>query len=337
MSDQGSQAQSKPRTPLLRGGVRRCDYGFVRSGPSQADRELIRSVREEYGGIEVSPTQLERWRGHGLLPRVDVVREGFGGTSIATHPPEVVAAAAQLGCVSRRGRPWQLDAEHLFNEGHKLTQDALREAATHIVKAENAHMRAAWEEGRRQAARFYDLGHDTANIGDIGQFAVQALPKYARDAVRNEITKAHSGRGVSGAELQELVGHALTWRMVDLVEPEALEDEHKNLARHGVETCMKPEGDGAYPLPSERELVAQTLTWDEAACYRPFAEARVRENRALTQKSGKTGPRFGLLYVTTWIVAYERLKVSPSRMKAPLPPSKLDEAADFLAGVDHVG
>ncbi len=48
-------------------------------------------------------------------------------------------------------------------------------------------------------------------------------------------------------------------------------------------------GEGAYPLPSERLVVAQTLTWTEAEFYRRFARQRIAENHALDKKE------FGLL------------------------------------------
>jgi hypothetical protein len=75
--------------------------------------------------------------------------------------------------------------------------------------------------------------------------------------------------------------------MVDLVEPERLGEAHRNLARHGVEEPMWPiEGEGAYPLPSERLIVARSLTWTEAELYRHFARIRIADNPALGEKFG---------------------------------------------------
>ena len=42
--------------------------------------------------------------------------------------------------------------------------------------------------------------------------------------------------------------------------------------------------------------------------------------------------QFGLLSVTTWIVAAERLKTPPNELELPLPQSQLDLAAALLAG-----
>lgn len=294
----------------------------MRTDPSAADLELLSGVREGYG-VGVSATQLERWRSRGLLPRVRVVRERFGGTTVPPHSEEVLRAAALLGSISRRGRAWQLDAERLFNEGHPLTQEALRETAAYLVRVENGKMRTAWEAAKTRAAPADDPDEEAAEIGEL---AAALLPNSMKRAVQKEIELAHPECG-SKDDLREYADRALTWRMVDLVEPERLEQTHKNLARHGVEEPMWPiGGEGAYPLPSERLVVAQSLTWMEAELYRPFARLRIAENSALVKKE------FGLLSVTIWIVAAERLKTRPYHLKLPLPQSQLDLAAAFLSG-----
>lgn len=292
----------------------------MRTAPSTADLDLLRKLREEHG-VEVSATQLERWRSRGLLPRVRVVRERFGGSTVPPHSDQVVRAAALLGTISRRGRAWQLDAERLFNEWHSLTQEALRETAAYLVRIESAKMRDAWERAKKKAEPADDPDEEAA---EIGQRAVESLP-YLRRAVRKEVELAHHDRGVNKEELEDYTWGASTWRMVDLVEPARLDESHRNLARHGVEEPMRPLwGNGAYPLPSERLVVAQSLTWTEAELYRHFARQRITENPALGRKE------FGLLSVTTWIVASERLKTPPHQLDQPLPQEQLDAATKLL-------
>ena len=311
----------------------------MRTGTSGADLELIRKVRDEHGGVEVSPTQLERWRSHGLLPRVRVARENFGGTTVPHHSEEVVQAAALLGSTSRRGRAWQLDAERLFNEDHPLTQEALTETAAYLVRLENESMRKAWEAAKAEASLEGDPYGDAGIVGEQAAKRIESLrrhlsPKRLQNpnrrvgliegVVRREIELAHKGRNVSEGDIKDYVGNAFTWRVVDLVEPGNLLEEHRNLARHGVPEPMKPIGDGAYPLPSERFVVAQSLTLAEVKEYRRFAQWRIDENPDLGKKD------FGLLWVTTWIVAYERLKIAPDQLELPLPQSQLDRAAAWL-------
>lgn len=323
----------------------------MRTEPSAADRELMRRVRDEHEGVTVSATQLERWRGRGLLPPVELVREGFGGTSVAPHGEQVLRTAVLLGRESRSVRPWPRMAERLFNEELPLTQTALQAAAAYLVDDEKAKMTAMWEAAKRDPALspeppaedfLVEDPLDTAGL--LGeQVAAQArslrrelsprrrLSSSARRAtpllraVRREIELAHPDRTADDRDLQDYVAIALTWRVVDLVLPEALTDTHRNLARHGVAESMTPVGDGVYPLPSERLVVAKTLTKAEAEQYLPFAEGRIKENPVLRTSD------FGLLWVLTWIVAYERVKISGGAIQAPLPQSQLDRAQAMLA------
>lgn len=296
----------------------------MRTGPSAADLELLRRVREECGGVVVTATQLERWRKRGLLPRVQVVRERFGGSTVRPHSEEVVRMVALLGNTSRRGRAWQLDAERLFNEGYRLTQDALRETAAYLVQIENLKMREAWARAKDRAAPANDPDEEAAEIGEL---AAELLPHAMKRAVRKEIELAHRERGVSKEDIHEYADRAMTWRTVDLVEPDRLGESHRNLARHGVEEPMWPIGGvGAYPLPSERLVVARSMTWTESEIYAHYARLRIAENPALGKKE------FGLLSITTWIVAAERLKLRPNQLEQPLPPSQLDLAVALLSG-----
>lgn len=317
----------------------------MRTALSAADLDLIRRVREDHGGVEVSAAQLERWRYRGLLPRVQVVRARFGGTTVPRHAEEVVHAAALLGRISRSGRPWQRAAERLFNDGYSVTPKALTEAAAYLVSEENEKMREAWEAAKAEVPLEGDPHDDAGMVGEAAAKRIDSLrrhlsPKRLRNSnrressiervVRREIELAHKNRNLSEGELQDYVGNALTWRMVDLVEPGVLSEEHRNLARHGIAEPMKPIGQaleafggaaGGYPLPSERLVAARSLTVAEAELYRRFAQWRIDENPALG------GEDFGLLWVTTWIVAFERLKTPPHKLDLPLPQSQLDRAA----------
>ena len=168
----------------------------------------------------------------------------------------------------------------------------------------------------------------TQEAADFGGWAAQLLPHSMKHAVRKEIELAHMSRGISREDLEDYADRALTWRMVDLIEPERLEETHRNLAPHGIEDPMRPIGDGAYPLPSERLIVALSLTWAEAELYGRFARLRTEENRALSKKG------FGLLAVTTWIVAFERLKIRPDQLDLPLLESQLELAAALLLDLE---
>ena len=63
---------------------------------------------------------------------------------VPTHSEEVVDAARRLGRISRRGKPWQLTAEVLFNAGSPLSDVALRETTKYLMRAEQAGMARAW-------------------------------------------------------------------------------------------------------------------------------------------------------------------------------------------------
>ena len=326
----------------------------MRSGPSAADRVLMRRVQDEHNGVTVSAAQLERWRHFGLLPKVEVRRTGFGGTAVPSHSEQVVRAAALLGGPLRKVRPWERKAELLFNDGFELSDAAVRAAAAYLVDDEKAKMTALWDAARGvqpleepsladggPAAGLLDdegLG-DTGLLGEKVAARVESLRRQlsrrrvgtaARQstallrAVTREIELAYKGGHGKEGDLGDYAGTALTWRVADLVVPEALSETQRNLARHGVEERMTPIGDGSYPLPSERFVVAHSLTWAEAEQYRPFAELRIKANSVLSRKD------FGLLWVAIWIVTFERVKLRDHPLESPLPQSQLDAAANML-------
>ena len=211
-------------------------------------------------------------------------------------------------------------------------------------------MTAMWEAAKREPAVTPDLADEDSLDGDsldsaglLGEQVATQVQSLRRQlsprrvtnsarrethllrTVRREIELAHQDKKADDKDLQDYVATALTWRIVDLVLPEALTETHRNLARHGVAEPMKAVGDGPYPLPSERLVVAKTLTSREAERYLPFALERMKENPVLKR------PDFGLLWVVTWIVAYERVKISGQPLQAPLPQLQLELAAAMLA------
>ncbi|MDX2819238.1 hypothetical protein PV410_43125 [Streptomyces sp. PA03-5A] len=75
---------------------------MARSGPSPADQELIAALAEQ--GLQVSLTQLERWRLAGLLPRHERHYLGRGRGSVSVLAPATVQIAAVLARHARQGR-----------------------------------------------------------------------------------------------------------------------------------------------------------------------------------------------------------------------------------------
>lgn len=285
----------------------------VRSGPSDADQELIARVEAEEG-ILVTPTQLERWRMRGLLPRARLLREGFGGTRALPHDEEVVGAAAVLGDVSARSRPWQYSALTLFDEGHSLSSQALRDAATFLVELQVKPMRKAWAKAEIAAAPAEDPDEELA---EIGERAARLVPRTAWKVVHDEVRMAH--RHVSPTERREYADRAMTWRTVDLNVPERMTEGQRNLARHGVDEPMSVLTDlGVLPLPSERLMVSRTLSWAEADIYREFAYLTIEEQ----PDPNKFPTPFVLM---TWLVTHQRHNIQPETLDRPLPQGHLDQ------------
>lgn len=89
----------------------------VRSRPSSTDRQLIAELAAR--GVVVTASQLERWRGSGLLPRPAVVHRGALGSktvllaAVADHADHVAAVAARV----RRGKPLSVAAVALTADG----------------------------------------------------------------------------------------------------------------------------------------------------------------------------------------------------------------------------
>src|SRR3954453_3839990 len=93
-------------------------------------------------GVTVTATQLERWRGFGLLPRSVVFFPGDGG-STASLPEGTLEQALFLASRFRRGKPWQLVALEVARAGRWLTAEAAV-AALRWAAARNRSSRIDW-------------------------------------------------------------------------------------------------------------------------------------------------------------------------------------------------
>jgi hypothetical protein len=94
--------------------------------PSRADRQLIAALKRR--NIDVSATQLERWRQAGVLQAPVWHGLGRGRGSVSEYPPEAVEQAAELAGLVRRGRPMETVALMMFGRGRWVREDMLRDA-----------------------------------------------------------------------------------------------------------------------------------------------------------------------------------------------------------------
>jgi hypothetical protein len=99
---------------------------------SRADKRLIAALARR--DIDVSDTQLERWRQAGLLQ--SPVRHGLGRGrgSTSEYPPDAVDQAAELSALVRRGQPMERVALMMFARGRWVRPDALRDAYRYELK-----------------------------------------------------------------------------------------------------------------------------------------------------------------------------------------------------------
>lgn len=290
----------------------------MRSSPSHADQELIARVAAE-ADVKVTPTQLERWRARGLLPRARIVRDRFGGSQVLPHDEDVLAAAAFLGRVSHRRRPWQDCAMDLFEAGFSLSPKALRESATFLIERQLAPMRKAWARAESEASPSEDPDEELA---EIGERAAALLPRAVWRVVREEVALAHGH--ATAAQVREYLDRAMTWRLVDLNVPGRMTDAQRNLARHGVEEPMPVlGGPGIFPLPSERLVVATTLSWAEAEIAREFAYLDLEDNPSVASLGGP-------FVLMTWYVTAARRNSQPEALDTPLPQEELESQRGLL-------
>lgn len=293
----------------------------MRSSPSHADRELIARVAAEFD-VKVTPTQLERWRARGMLPRARIARDRFGGSQVLPHDEEVLKAAALLGQVSRRSRPWQYCAMELFDADFSLSPEALRQSAIFLIEQSLAPMRKAWARAEHEASPSDDPDEELA---EIGERAAALLPRTVWKTVRDEVALAHGH--ATAAQVRESLDRAMTWRMVDLNVPGRMTATQRNLARHGVEEPMPVLGGlGVFPLPSERLVVARTLSWAEAEIAREFAYLDLEDNSSMATLVGP-------FVLTTWTVTARRRNVQPEALDTPLSQEDLEGWREFLNAV----
>jgi hypothetical protein len=105
-------------------------FGMVRA-VSQADAALIAQLAEQ--GLRASPSQLERWRATGLLPKPLVTRLGNAGSS-SSYPPSAAEIAAALARHSNRRRgPAEL-AVLLLLDGLPVSDEVLVSAVRELVE-----------------------------------------------------------------------------------------------------------------------------------------------------------------------------------------------------------
>lgn len=289
----------------------------MRGSPSAADLTLIRELAER--DVVVSRYQLERWRARGLLPRPIVVRDKFGGSQVPEHPKDTLELVEFLATNSARSRPWQYLAIDKFEAGLDMSTTAVRAAAVYWIEKQARPFRNAWASAEAATPAGDDPDEELA---DIGERTATLLPRAAAREVKAEIDLAHPSYGAQ--QRRELADRALTWRAVDLHVPARMTEQQKNLARHGTEEPMSVLSDlGVLPLPSERVVVAKTLTWAEAEVFRRLVWLIGRENPRVHE-------RFAFDQML-WGVTARRRNEQPDQLDLPLPQDDLLNLARDVA------
>jgi len=279
----------------------------MRARPSQADLDLINELSEH--GYHVSPSQLERWRTHGLIPRPRVVRSQFGGTAVESHSEDVLSACALLSLTSSRGRAWQISAGELYEEGFHFAEAALREVAMYWVELAVHKYRKIWSWAEAQTPATPE--DPEGELADIANRTADQFPRAERRVVAQEVRFAH--RDWPEVDIREAVDRALIWRAADIMVPHRLSGEQRNLARHGTPEPMDPISRMVIPLPSERLIAARTLTWPEASLARWAVDIQPEHELAPNVRIAST----------SWIVAVERMRLNPSAPDKPVPGEEL--------------
>lgn len=287
----------------------------MRSRPSDADMRLI--ARLASVDVEVSPSQLERWRGLGLIARAHVEHDSFGGSRVLDHPDDVFQACSVLGEVSHQGRPWQYSAIELFESGGTLSTEALRGAAAFQHNLQLRGFRHAWrlaEPGAEPA------GDDPVEwVADVATKAAERAGRDVRRTVRMDIARAHPQ--LSAPQLRETTERALIWRIADINAPTYLSDEQRTWARHGLDEPLDPLADDPMPLPSERAACVRTISWAEAHLAR--MEIVLEESPLLEEML--------VLTLATWRVTAWRLLQDFAHPERPLSDVQL---SDLLRAIE---
>jgi len=104
-----------------------------RSGPSLADRGLLAAAAA--AGFPVSPTQLERWRALGLVPRNVRRGRGRGRGTTSEVPPDALPQLLRVASAARQGRA--LVPEPVFTRllaGMRVSDDEVRTAVARQLR-----------------------------------------------------------------------------------------------------------------------------------------------------------------------------------------------------------
>ncbi len=189
-----------------------------RSGASSADRALIAELAAT--GLAVSPYQLERWRGVGLVPRNRRRALGRGRGSTSEVTPETIDAVRMVARSARQGRPhlWS-DALVRFATGHEPGEAEVRSAFARELEqwatrlAVSAGDDDAGQDARFEAAERFAKG--VGSFGDLdellaaihGDDRASLAPRRARLAARVSAQVLAGGLGeVSDEEFLEATG-----------------------------------------------------------------------------------------------------------------------------------
>jgi hypothetical protein len=296
----------------------------MRGAPSAADRILMEVLAAE--NLQVSASQLERWRHRGLLPKPRVVHRGRGlGSAVIDHSTEVLEAAALLAEVSKRGVPWQTLGNALFHWGYPLRQDCLQGCARRLGDGVQQKMRAAWLDASSTTA---SLGSRDDQFEDVAAAAAECFitRRSCRTLWAETIATVRAALPDSPAD--EIVNQAkasLGIRIADAAGAGPLSVEQLRIARYFSE--HQDSRIARQPLISERQVCAATLTTSEAYCIRDIYERGAID----------VGAR-SLLDQVVWDVTIERLAVeselgSPPRADQPLSAEALESVRAEYASV----
>jgi len=240
---------------------------MARTPPSAADRDLIRALADR--GIRVTPSQLERWRQRGLLPRPTVVRQRRTGSSVLEHDEATYLAASILGRYARQGSAWQELVDVLILNGCPVTQETLREAAEWVVLKPSRRLERLWSEAVHGLPADFSL--DRTRLLQVADLVVK-LANTDR-GVRSEL--ALVAREIRAAnylhrpdEIESAARVALGLRYA-LLGGARLPRELHVLARYGIDSAPLHEPIH-FALPHEKAAAARSLTHVEAGILIDF-------------------------------------------------------------------
>ena len=284
-----------------------------RSNPSAADQALIAKLAAS--GLHVTPTQLERWRHRGLIPRPRVTRLEFGGSRVSDHPRAVERACRLLAEYSTRGRPWQIVAVAIFEESIDITESALRAAVRFHQDRQRQQFLKTWQ--RAEAGRSQAGVNRSEWLADVAVDAARLSPRAVIRQAEADIRVAHEDW--TEARVREATRTALPWRLADICAPSYMDDQQRTWARHGVDEMIDPFARVIVPLPSERQDCFRTITW---------AEADLARTGIFYDYDTARMPFGTLLDLVGWRVTIWRLDVDRAHPEQPLSETDLQPHID---------